>query len=234
MNKSKSTLLALALIGFGMASKAHAQVQPGRAMYAVVGGTYLELGGFAGVLMGTLPNPYYAYLQLDVPATNDTVTLTAWSQDWQRTTWLLTNGLAAGDKIYFHYVTTHPFTSVPATNDYTVSVSGSSLALEGAMVSEPQCCDIPYFFGHSNVVAVSGPAVSAGILPTSPGELVLSWSSISNLEYQVQSRSGLPTGTWTNVGLPVFSDLGTCRVSDRLPPNERLRFYRVLVQQKAP
>jgi len=59
-------------------------------------------------------------------------------------------------------------------------------------------------------------------------EITACWESETNQNYQVQYRSAMSQGGWTDVGGPVAGNGGTNCVSDHVPLQEAQRFYRVV------
>ena len=134
----------LALLGGWLATlvTASLQAQPQSGTYLILSGTYVERGGFSGVLSYQLPYPSQAFIQLSVPPATGTAEMTI-LQSNLRPMFLrpFTNGVVSSNQIGFHYVTVHPDypgVASSATVDYTLTATGSSILLEGAITSAPQ------------------------------------------------------------------------------------------------
>ncbi len=174
--------------------------------------------------------PDQRFIQVTTSVQDQTATLTVWDQERKVARWVFTNGVVAGDLIRFNYITTHPYFpqgGEPTTVDYIVVLGAGGLVLEGTLTSAPIGADIPYFFGHSNVVAVPPPRLS---IDATPGVVEIRWTSLTNLEYQVQWCSGLLTDSWTDLGTPVAGTGRPCRVIDNVPIEASKRFYRVAIR----
>ena len=235
MKKSNWIQAVLVMTGLGFPASAHSQIATEGKLYAITAGTYVEVGGIWGVLTVRLPNPRQTFIELTIPPAGGPASLTFWSKDWRTPSRILTNGLVAGNTIQFHYFTGHPYgIPVVAMVDYTVTIDPGRLSLDGAITSEPICCDIPNYFGHTNVIAIPIPVLGATRPSTSQGGVEIRWNSESNLLYQVQWRSVLGTNDWTNLGPPQSGTNGTCCLSDMVTPAEPQRFYRLEVRPNTP
>jgi hypothetical protein len=236
MTKRMAVVAGLVAGSLGFLSSASAQT-PERKFFAISAGTYTEVGGIWGVLTSPLPDARQALIELTLPPANNPATLTFWSKNALTPFRTLTNGIAAGNSILFNYITWHPYypsVPIPATVDYVVTMDPGRLSLSGAIMSESVCCDIPYFFGHTNVLAVPIPVLCATCLSNSPGTVEIRWISESNFQYQVQSRAAPATGEWIDLGPVVSGTNGLSRVQDKIPPDEPQRFYRLKVLPDTP
>ena len=220
----------LALLGGWLATlvtaSLQAQLQSGT--YLILSGTYVERGGFSGVSSYQLPYPSQAFIQLSVPPATGTAEMTI-LQSNLRPMFLrpFTNGVVSSNQIGFHYVTVHPDypgVASSATVDYTLTATGSSILLEGAITSAPPCCDIPYAFEHHSVRATTAPAVRIRF----SYQVELCWNSQSNQSYQVQYSPVLATNAWLNLGSTVQGRSPTNCVLDTAPVGTSQRFYRVV------
>ena len=203
-----------------------AQDPPRTGTYAILSGTYREVGGFVGILEYPLPQANQAYIALVTTPTNQAQLLLLDASQHASKPWL-TNGSVSGNTIEFHYQTQNPIlpTLPPAGVNYTVSNSAGALWINGSITSTPVCCDIPYCFEHSNVVARFLPVL--GIRTDSGVELA--WTSASNQNYQLEYVSNLTQAAWTNLGAPLLGTGTTNSLMDVEAPAAPQRFYRIRV-----
>ena len=61
------------------------------------------------------------------------------------------------------------------------------------------------------------------------GQIVLTWSAAPGQTFQLQYKSSLAAGSWTNLGSPVTATAGTVFVTDT-PGTDPHRFYRAILQ----
>ena len=86
--------------------------------------------------------------------------------------------------------------------------------------------DRPNTFTHTNLVAIPltfDPPVST----IRVSEVEICWPSFLGRAYQVDYRSSLTSNTWTHLGNPILGNGSTNCISDKVPPGEPRRFYRV-------
>ena len=226
MQKTLIVSLAMLVSWIGILPTANAQVPPRtRSLYQITCGTYTMVGGIWGTLTQELPSTDQAFVRLTTDPQNGRAELTVLAKDQQTVFLTLTNGLISGPVIRFQYQTAypHPEIQVSGTVDYTVTNLADALRIEGGIDFPPICCDIPYFFGHTNVAAMAMPFLTIRV-----SEVELCWSSDSNRTYQVQYRSDLTTNLWTNLGPPMAGSGPTSCTLDRVPPGRPQRIYRVL------
>jgi hypothetical protein len=93
--------------------------------------------------------------------------------------------------------------------------------------------DDPDFLGLDDisVLPVTNPAFQTTIQTNNT--LVLTWSTIPTLIYQVQFKSDLGDPTWLDLGSPITADSDTLTISDPIGPDPQ-RFYRISIQGAAP
>ena len=80
----------------------------------------------------------------------------------------------------------------------------------------------------SQTVTVICPECFAFSAKMAGNEVELSWSSLSNLSYQVQYRTNLTSGTWLGLGSPISGNGTTNRVYDTSVSSSFQRFYRLV------
>lgn len=218
--------LALSLGWVGFVPVASSQALPqATGLYQVMSGAYTMVGGIWGSLTQRLPNAEQAFVELRTDVQHGRAVLVILGQDGQTPFLTLTNGLIAGTVIRFEYSAAHPYPDLHTlgTLDYTVTNLGDGLSIEGDISFSPVCCDIPYLFRHSNVMATQAP-----ILAIRVSEVELCWGSTSNRTYQVQYRSDLTTNLWTSLGPPLVASGSISCTCDKVNPGQPARFYRVL------
>lgn len=225
MKRIALVALALAVLCVGPTSCVFAQVPPSAgSLYQITSGSYTIIGGIWAGLRVNLPEPEQAFVLLTTDTQNSRADLSFLNED-QRTVFLtLSNGVISGNVIRFQYLTRHPYPLVEELGmlDYTVTNSPEALQINGSIEFPPICCDIPSFFGHSNVTASALPTVSIRV-----SEVEISWNSESNRTYQVQYRSDIGKNSWTNLGGPVAALGPAASVFDRVPAGQPQRLYRV-------
>lgn len=218
---------ALVTSGLTLLWHVAAQDNPTRALYQITSGKYTEVGGIMGELTSPLPNPEQAFVALVTDPQAKTAELSFLGEDLRTVFRTLTNGVVQGQSIRFHYQTWRadfPNPEFQTEVDYAVTRDAGGLRIDGTMNTRPPpCCDFPYFFEHTKVLAVPLPNVS---IRTS--EVELCWNSESNRTYQVQYRSELTTDSWTNLGAPIPGTGSKVCCVDKVPAGEPKRFYRAL------
>lgn len=65
---------------------------------------------------------------------------------------------------------------------------------------------------------------------TSNQNVLLSWSSVTGLTYQLQTSSNLSSASWSDFGSPVLASNSLTTASDSLLPTQVQKFYRVHLQ----
>ncbi len=73
------------------------------------------------------------------------------------------------------------------------------------------------------------PALAIGLSPANSNALSLSWFGTTNGNYQVQSRTSLVSGAWTNLGPVVPGPGAASTLALPVTPGEPARFYRLLM-----
>ncbi len=104
-----------------------------------------------------------------------------------------------------------------ADGDYSLSVSQHLANLFGQEMATG--------YGGGFSVNFTPPTLSAS---RDAGNLLLNWSSVLGLSYQVQSSPDLATGTWVNEGLPMNGTGGTLSASFPIGTAPR-KFFRLLL-----
>ena len=108
---------------------------------------------------------------------------------------------------------------------YGVSNTTDRLWINGTLgLVQQNCADVPSQISHSNVVAVLMPTATIRV-----SEVEVCWNAASNRTYQVQYRSALGTNDWTNLGVPRSGNGSIDCITDKTPPGQPQRFYRVLI-----
>jgi hypothetical protein len=206
---------------------ARSQDAPASGLYQIQSGNYMELGGFAGAFEVGLPYPPQTYASLKIQP--GAAQLSFLSQNQQSTFYIaLTNGIVSSNTIRFRYWTTRPFsfdTNLTTYVDYTVTNAAGHLWISGAVTSSVVCCDVIYWYGHSNAIATFIPSLT---LNFTNGPSVC-WNSATNQSYQLQFLSDFARDAWTNLGGPVLGNGSTnCVLVNAAPPGMSPQFYRVV------
>jgi hypothetical protein len=212
----------------GCGANGWGQSTPTRTLYRIGSGSYTERGGFVGEVTVRLPNPTQAYVALSQGAAGEGATLEILRQDRETVKFMLTNGVVSGSAIEFSYSCPYPVVPgqlQPARVDYSVSNTGGVLTFSGAIqVIDPPCCDIPFYFGHSKVVADRMPE-----LTVRASEVELCWETAPGQVWQPQCRSDLTTNRWVDLGGSVVAGAGgTVCVAQHLTPGAPQQFYRLV------
>jgi hypothetical protein len=226
MKKKLIVWLGMLASGIVLPLTAGAQIPPRTgSLYQITSGTYTMVGGIWGTLTQDLPSTDQAIVMLTTDPQSGRAELRVLAQDQQTVSLTLTNGLMSGTVIRFQHQTQHPYAGiqVSGTADYTVTNLAGALRIDGGIEFPPLCCDIPFFFGHTNVAAIAMPLLTIRV-----SEVELCWSSDSNRTYQVQYRSDLTTDLWTDLGLPIVGSGPTSCMFDRVSPGQSQRIYRVV------
>jgi len=233
MQKTMIVSLALLASWRGIPAPADAQVSDTRRLYQITSGTYEWCCGIGGGMIIPLPNASQAFVAVRRDSPSGRAEMTFLDQDQQTAFLTLTNGLISGPVIHFRQPISHPYAPhVPevGTADYTATEAAGTLRIDGSICFPAMCCDIPTFFGHSNVVAAAMPVLAIRV-----SEVEVSWRSESNRIYQVQYRSDLTTNRWTDLGPPVPGTGVNVGVFDKVPAGQPQRFYRVIqIPNRAP
>ena len=203
-----------------------AQDPPSTGTYAILSGTYREIGGFIGVLEYPLPQTSQAYVALVTSPGNNAQLLFLDAAYHPYGAWI-TNGVVSGNTIEFHYSTPNPIlpTFPPAWVNYTLTNAAGFLGIGGSITSTPVCCDIPYWFEHSNVAARFMPVL---VIRAGNG-IELAWTSASNQNYQPEYISNLTQAAWTSLGEPVLGNGTTNVLTDSEAPAPPQRLYRLRI-----
>ncbi len=106
---------------------------------------------------------------------------------------------------------------------FVVSASSASSTLEFDFN------DIPGAFGLDDVTVSAVSAAPALLsVATTGGNITLSWNSVSNHSYQVQSSATLGHPGWTNLGNPILATGDVASASEPMTPGSQ-QFYRVML-----
>jgi len=189
-------------------------------------GSYTMVGGIWGELETRLPNPDQTFVHLKINRTANRADLTILGKD-QRTVFLaLSNGIVTDSTILFKHQVAHPYPDIEmvGTADYVVTRAGNELRIKGAREFPVVCCDIPYYFAHTDVVATEVPAPTIRV-----SEVEICWSSSSNCTYQVQYRSDLGKDSWTDLGDPIRGNGAVICATDKIPQDAPQRLYRIIL-----
>ena len=73
------------------------------------------------------------------------------------------------------------------------------------------------------------PALSIGPSHANPSALSLSWFGNTNENYQVQSRTSLGSGTWTNLGSVILGQGAASTLALPVAPGDPTRFFRLMM-----
>lgn len=169
--ESRKMLGLSVLCGFALVPRAESQspAAPTTDLYEITSGRYTEVGGFVGVLEYGLPDSYQAFVELKTdPVFNTTnmrilgVDLAPWGPYFD---WPLVEGTIDGNTIAFSSPVPWLF-GEPGSLSYAVLLRDGGLTLDGVVAFEPQCCDIPSLFEHSNVQATLIPEPTTSLLLT--------------------------------------------------------------------
>jgi len=140
-----------------------------RLLYEVVGGAYVEVGGFVGSWGYELPNDGFAFLGLTIDTDSDTGTLQRYGANLVPLSGFLSDPIGdevfrnrqiVGNRIRFTQSVPHPYGSfVPKMGVLSVAVSFSETSIRfDFSASYPIiCCDIPYLFSFTGVQGVAMP-----------------------------------------------------------------------------
>ncbi|HOK78082.1 MAG TPA: hypothetical protein PLW35_10220 [Verrucomicrobiota bacterium] len=195
-------------------------------LYQISSGAYTMVGGIWGELEARLPNSDQTFVLLKINQTANRADLTILGED-RRTVFLaLSNGIVTESTIQFKHEAVHPYPDIEERGaaDYVVTRAGNELHIKGAREFTVVCCDIPYYFAHTDVVATEVPAMAIRV-----SEVEICWSSSSNCTYQVQYRSDFETDSWTNLGDPIRGNGTLICTSDKIPQGAPRRLYRIIV-----
>lgn len=81
------------------------------------------------------------------------------------------------------------------------------------------------FYIDPNYVASLAPFNITRVAPVAGPAVVLTWQSVANHSYQVQTKTSLQDATWTDVGTPIIATGSTTSVTN--VPTATTQFYRV-------
>jgi hypothetical protein len=122
----------------------------------------MECCGVGGIIYYSLPYAGQAFIQLKVDAQQGRAAMAIVRSDTETVfhtfpntfEYNLTNGIVFGDYIQFGYAGPPPMPSPgQASVSLTVSNSVNGILINGQVLKEYMCCDIPNSFRHTNVVA---------------------------------------------------------------------------------
>ena len=211
-----------------------AQGGPTSGVYQILSGRYIECCGIGGPFIHSLPNSNQGFVELTVDPQQNLAQMTFLGQDMRTVfhtlhsapghgfTFALSNGIVSPGYIQFGPALPPPLPVQPYLS-YTASNSADALHIDGTVFQGPICCDIPTHFVHTNVLAVLMSTVTIRL-----SEVEVCWNAVSNRTYQVQYRSALTTNAWMDLGSPVVGNGSTRCLTDKVPPEQPQRFYRVL------
>jgi len=191
-----------------MIVSACAQVTASNGLYQVISGSYIECCGIAGPIMHSLPDSSQPFVALTIDHPGDQARMTFLGQDKSTVfcagidpdgngpafCFVLTNGTVFADHIQFGDAVP-PAPGQPYLS-YVVSNSSSGIEINGTVVSESVCCDIPNAFSHSNVLAalVGSPELVIDSVQGSDGYLSFHFYGEPPYDYTVEySESSLST-----------------------------------------
>lgn len=86
--------------------------------------------------------------------------------------------------------------------------------------------------GYNLVTAVPVPILTSSISAKFGNTITLTWTSQTNLNYQLQYKTNLTQATWANLGAAITARGETTSASDTISTTPR--FYRVAVSSRAP
>ncbi len=105
---------------------------------------------------------------------------------------------------------------------YIVTATGASTPLAFAFLQ------LPGAFGLDDVTVETVPPPVFQSASVSHGAITLTWSSFSNVSYQVQSATNLVNPNWTNVAMPITATGNVMSASESVGSAPR-QFYRVIL-----
>jgi len=88
--------------------------------------------------------------------------------------------------------------------------------------------DDPSYLGLDDVTVTPIPQPNFQTASNSGGAITFSWSAVPGADYQVQYRTDLTHGDWTNLGNILTATNATATASDPTAA-DRQRFYRVVL-----
>jgi hypothetical protein len=216
-------------------SLTRASSAPVSGLYQIVSGTYDACCGIGGDFGSDLPSDEQSFVRLTIDKQSNLATMTFLGKDME--TIFSIEPCPAGNPVPFSFdfgfilsnsIVFHVDPGPPPLGvvwNYAVSNEPAAIRINGTLgFALRGCLDVPDRFSHSNVVAVLLPEASIRV-----SEVEVCWSSVSNLDYQVQYRSTLTTNVWTNLGSPVAATNASTCVTDKVARGEPQRFYRVLL-----
>lgn len=86
--------------------------------------------------------------------------------------------------------------------------------------------DIPGAFGLDDVTVEPLPAPAIQSVALSNGIVTLTWSSVSNLTYQIQAAGKIGTSNWANLGPPITASASVTSATEAVAGGSQ-QFYRV-------
>ena len=187
--KSRTILRIGIFCGFALVPWAESQspAAPTTDLYEITSGRYTEVGGFVGVLEYGLPDSYQAFVELKTDPVSNTanmrilgVDLAPWGPYFD---WPLVEGTIDGNTIVFSSSDPWLF-GEPGSLSYAVLLRDGGLTLDGVVAFEPQCCDIPSLFEHSDVQASLIPEPTTGLLLT----IACWWAFTRRLAFRQDDR----------------------------------------------
>ena len=111
-------------------------------------------------------------------------------------------------------------TGVPATSNHDLNLAFqlNTAGPDGFELSSPTVQALPQV-----------PAIAIVPSPANPSALSLSWFGNTNQNYQVQYRTSLASGTWTNIGSAISGQGAADSVALPVAPGDPTRFFRLEV-----
>lgn len=134
------------------------QAAPRTDLYEITSGTYTEVGGFSGTWTRDLPAFDQAFIELTIDRELNTAEAWILGNDLDPFRFPdfgspFTDGSVSGSLIVFHNKTLVSDLGVPGELLYGIVLNGDLISLQGELIFEPICCDIPYWFYHTGVEA---------------------------------------------------------------------------------
>jgi hypothetical protein len=131
---------------------------PQTCMYEITTGTYKEVGGFVGVLAFDLPACGQMFIELTIDHDVNMADMRILSFELDPSGFFgfgspFVNGSVDGNQIVFYDDTLVSDFGAQGMLYYTISLGDNELSMEGMLISEWVCCDIPYDFSHTGVEA---------------------------------------------------------------------------------
>jgi hypothetical protein len=104
---------------------------------------------------------------------------------------------------------------------FVVSATGTSTTLQFGFQNDQNA------FGLDDISVQPVPGLAFQPVHRAQDTIVLTWSALSGITYQIQYTADLNAPNWTNLGAPVTATEGTVTVSDAITTLPQ-RFYRIV------